>query len=299
MARDLLNRYIWLVDTIRRYGRITRRQLDECWRRSAFSGGERGMPRRTFYNYRMAAEELFNVEIKCDPATFEYYIDDKEGPEGVTDWLLNSAATNEVLGNARDVAGKIFLEDVPSAREYLAPTIQALREVRPMIFDYLPYSRSKPTAGVELEPYFLKIFKQRWYITGRHVAENKIKTYALDRMSNLRLSTATFEPDAAFDPQEYFKNSFGIVFTAGEVKKVVLRADPRQAKYMRALPLHHSQQEYMHDEFSLFHYSLRISPDFVEEILSHGPRLTVIEPPELKAAVTAELRAALSNYETI
>ncbi len=28
MARDLLNRYIWIVDTIKRFGRISRKELD-------------------------------------------------------------------------------------------------------------------------------------------------------------------------------------------------------------------------------------------------------------------------------
>ena len=37
MAKDLINRYIWLVDTIRRYGRITRQELDERWQRSSSS----------------------------------------------------------------------------------------------------------------------------------------------------------------------------------------------------------------------------------------------------------------------
>ena len=60
MARNLLSRYIWLVDTIRRYGSITRRQLDEAWVRSVYSDGE-PLPRRTFYNYRAAIEELFNM----------------------------------------------------------------------------------------------------------------------------------------------------------------------------------------------------------------------------------------------
>ena len=53
----------------------------------------------------------------------------------------------------------------------------------------------------------------------------------------------------------------------------------------------------MHDDYSIFYYKLRISPDFVEEILSHGPRVTVLEPPELRAMVVTELKAALDNYE--
>ncbi|MDE6135378.1 MAG: WYL domain-containing protein [Muribaculaceae bacterium] len=297
MARDLLNRYIWLIDTIRRYGRISRSELNKCWMRSGFSDGSTPMPRRTFYNYRHAVEELFDIEIGYDPATFEYFIVEDADTRGeVTEWLLDSAATSELLSNARDVGERIFLENVPSAREHLVSVVEALRAYLPIVFDYQPYTRSTPTRNVELEPYFLKIFKQRWYITGRHTAENRIKTYALDRMLSLRLSTSTFEPDPGFDPREYFRYSFGIVFTAGEVKDVVLRVDPRQAKYMRALPLHHSQVEFVHDGFSLFRYRMRISPDLVEEILSHGPRMTVLEPPELRAAIVDELENSLRNY---
>ena len=300
MARDLLQRYIWLVDTIRRYCRISRRELDRLWMRTQFSNGQ-PMPRRTFYNYRQAVEELFNVEIKCDPATFDYYIADLGGAhhEDVTNWLLNTAVTNELLAGSREVADKIFLEDVPSAREYLAPVIDALRTTRPIRFDYHPYGRVLTSEGVVVEPYFLKIFRQRWYVTGRHVASDKVKTYALDRITGLTVGTEPFRPDPAFDPEEYFAHSFGIVFTHGEVKRVMLKVDKRQAKYFRALPLHHTQEEAVHDEFSIFSYRLRISPDFVEELLSHGPRVQVLEPPELREMVRSELKQALDAYDNI
>lgn len=297
MARDLFNRYIWLVDTIRRYGRITRSELDECWRRSSFSNGTT-LPRRTFYNYREAAENMFKVEIKCDPATFEYYIEgeDDRHKGGVTDWLLNSAATNEVLTKSRDVASRIFIENVPSAREFLSPVIEALREYRAIRFNYQPYSRSIATRDVVLEPYFLKIFRQRWYVTGRHTAEGRIKTYALDRMSALCITGDTFVPLSNFDAEEYSRYSFGIIFTEGDVKNVALKVEPRQAKYFRTLPLHHTQEEFIHDDYSIFRYRLRISQDFVDELLSHGSRITVLEPPELRLIVKTELEKALGHY---
>lgn len=297
MAKDLFNRYIWLVDTIRRYGRITRQELDECWRRTDFSRGE-SLPRRTFYNYRQAVEELFKLTIECDPSTFEYYIKDDDSHNGsVTNWLLESAVMNDVLANSRNVSHKIFIEEVPSAREFLAPVIEALREHHPVKFTYHSYSRSKPTKGVVLEPYFLKIFRQRWYVTGMHRGERRIKTYALDRMSDLLILQDTFVEDQAFDAEEYFRYSFGIVFTNSEVKRIALRTDPRQAKYFRALSLHPTQEEVIHDEYSIFYYRMRITPDLVQEILSHGPRVTVLEPPELRAMVRLELQEALGKYE--
>ena len=297
MARDLFNRYIWLVDTIRRYGRITRQEIDECWRRSRFSDGSSRLPRRTFYNYRQAVEELFSINIECDPSTFEYYIsEDDAHNESVTDWLLNSAATNDILSGSREVSHKIFIEDVPSARDWLAVVIDALKTNHLLRFDYQPYTRSLPTPGVTVEPYFLKIFKQRWYLTGRNTADNRVKTYALDRMKSAVMLAEQFTPDPTFDPETYFRDSFGIIFTQNEPKRIVLRTDPRQAKYLRALPLHHSQSEMIHDEFSDFIYKMRITDDLVNEILSYGPRVTVMEPPELRAIIRDSLTRSLEHY---
>ena len=92
MSRDLFSRYIWLIDTIKRYGALTREQINQLWIRSSFSNGE-PMPRRTFYAYRNAIEELFKVNIECNPSTFEYFIaHDDEHHESVMNWLLNSAS---------------------------------------------------------------------------------------------------------------------------------------------------------------------------------------------------------------
>lgn len=297
MARNLLARYIWLVDTIRRYGNITRRQLDEAWQRSDWSEGA-PLPRRTFYNYRVAIEELFNITITYNPADSTYSISDEDpSAGGITDWLLNSVAMTNLLSDSRDVADRILLEEVPSAREYLPPMVRALKECRAVVMDYQPYTRRTPHSGIVLYPYFLKIFRQRWYVTGLNVREDKVKTYALDRITAMRVTDETYAIPDCFDAQAYFRDSYGIVVNRGEVKEVLLRVDARQAKYFRALPLHHTQRETVSDGYSLFSYRIRLSDDFVQEILSYGPSVTVVRPPELRAIVTASLRASLDNYE--
>lgn len=297
MARESINRCVWLVDTIRRYGRITRRELDECWQRSPHSGGK-PLSRRTFCNHRDAVEELFNIRIDCDRNSYEYYIAQEDShSESMTNWLLNSVTMNDVLAGSRDVADRIFVEDVPSARDHLGLVIGALKQHHPICFTYKPFSRTVPTTGVVLEPYFLKLFKQRWYVVGHHVAEDRIKTYALDRIMEANVLPETFEDDPTFEPDAYFRDSYGIVVTQSDVRRVVLKVDARQAKYFNALPLHPSQQESFHDDYSLFYYRLRITDDFVEELLSHGPRVTVLEPPELRAKMQHELSAALAAYD--
>lgn len=298
MSRNLFSRYIWLIDTIRRHGNITREELNALWKRSEFSNGE-PLPRRTFYNYRNAIEELFKINIECNPTTFEYSIDDggDSHNESVTEWMLNAAAMSNVLTDAREISERIFLEDVPSARFHLASVLGALKSLKQIHFTYSPYTRTNPTRDVIIEPYFMKLFRQRWYVTGRNVREDTIKTYALDRMSEVIVDTAGYEIPDDFDAENYFNDSFGIVFSHGEAKQIAIRTDARQAKYFRALPLHHSQQEMIHDTYSIFTFRLKLTPDFVQELLSYGPKVTVISPPELRAMMITSLEESLASYK--
>ena len=297
MTNQLINKYIWLIDTIRRRGRITRRELDERWMRSAVGDGK-PIPRRTFYNYRQAIAETFGITLEYDPVTFEYYIGEEDPHDrSVTDWLLDNNSMNYALTGARDISGKIFLENVPSARDWLNPVIEALRANMRLNFDYHPYTRTSTTCGIVLEPYLLKIFRQRWYVAGRNVAENRFKTYALDRMTRCVVTDEGFEPDEDFDAETYFKDAFGIVVDQGPVRQITLRTDPRQAKYFRALPLHPSQSEQVCDGYSDFSYRMRVTDDLVTELLSYGSRIQVVEPRELQTRIRAELKLALDLYQ--
>lgn len=301
MARDLLNRYIWIVDTIKRFGRISRKELDRRWANCPYANGETRIPRRTFYNYRQAIEELFSVTILCDPVTYEYYIQEEPGSAGeqITNWLLNASATSNVLQGSREIASRIMLEDVPSAREHLSAMMEALRDCRAVSFDYHPYSRVNPSRGVEIEPWFLRIYRQIWYVTGRETSSGKDKTYALDRISDLTILPRHFRLPDDVDPKTYFKDAYGIMVDQGQARQVVLKVDPRRAKYLRALPLHPSQQEEVNDGYSRFTYRVCLTSDFVSEILSMGEQVTVESPRELKAMVVTRLRETLANYPSV
>ena len=297
MARNLVNRYVWLVDTISRYGRITLKDLKSAWLRSDISEGK-PLARRTFFHYRDGVEEMFDINIQCDKSTFEYYIDDSGSEENarLKSWLVDSVSLSGMLSNAHDISGRIILENVPSAREHLPVIIDALKQNHRIGFSYKSYTRSRPTDGVVLEPYFVKIFKQLWYVIGLNVNDGLIKTYSLDRISRLNLLQETFTMPGDVNPSEFFRDCFGIITNKNSAKRIVLRVEPTQAKYFRALPLHPSQQEEVHDEYSVFTYRMRITYDLKEEIMSHGASIEVLEPKELKTLICTELEQTLMNY---
>ena len=301
MGASLLLKYTWLVDLLKRSGRLTREEINRRWENSTVSDGV-PLKRRTFYNYRQAVADLFGVEIAFDRSTDEYYISNQaeaaaQGKGSVTDWLLNSAAMSGILADARTIQERIFLEQIPSARQNLSPMIEAIKESKVVRFTYRPFYRSIETRGIELEPYLLKLFRQRWYVAGSNVGEGKLNTYALDRIADAELTSTTFEMPPTFDPKEYFKYSFGIVVDKQQPRRVTLKTTARQAKYLRALPLHESQQEMIHDDFSIFTYELLLTPDFLRELMGLGPDIEVVGPPELKTMLVEQLKATLSHYE--
>lgn len=296
--RNTVNCYLWLADTIRRFGRITLEEINHQWLRSPLSEGK-PLVKRTFHNYRNAAEELLDINILCDKRTFEYYIEDNgDGQVSLQNWLLDSMAVNDALRNVGDVSHRVLLENVPSARQYLPTIVDALKQNVRICFAYKSYTRAKKSTGIVLEPFFVKIFKQLWYVIGYNVHDRKIKTYALDRMSDLTLiADEHFIMPDTFSPQEFFNDCFGIITNQNAPKRIVLRVEPTQAKYFRALPLHHSQMEVLHDTYSIFTYHMRITYDLKEELLSHGSAIEVLEPPELKTLIRDELQRALAHYQ--
>ncbi len=298
MACNLINRYVWLVDTISRYGRITLKDLNEVWLRSPISEGK-PLARRTFFHYRDGVEEMFDINIQCDKSTFEYYIDDSDNESNarLRSWLVDSVSMSGMLSNAHDISERIMLENVPSAREHLPVIIDAMKQNRRIRFSYKSYTRSLPTNGIVLEPYFVKIFKQLWYVIGMNVNEGVVKTYSLDRISSLNLLQETFVMPDDINPSEFFKDCFGIITNKNSAKRIVLRVESTQAKYFRALPLHHSQQEEVHDHYSVFTYKMRITYDLKEEIMSHGASIEVLEPKELKMLIRNEMENALAHYD--
>ena len=298
MAKELFNRYVWLIDLLQRYGRLTRREIDELWMRSEYSEGK-PMARRTFMNYRQAIQEMFDVNIECDPSTYEYYIEDPEALEGngARVWALNTLSVNTLLNESQELRDRIVLENIPSGQKFLRQVFEAMKESRMVWLSYHSFRRITGSRTL-VAPYFVKLFRQRWYVVGLPAEERRIKTYALDRVTSLELSDRTFVYPEGFEPADYFKDCFGITYGEQPAEEVVLRVSALQANYLRTLPLHESQVESERgDSHSVFRYRLKITPDLVQELYALSFwQAEVLAPQSLREAVAARLAESLAGY---
>lgn len=186
---------------------------------------------------------------------------------------------------------------MPSAREFLPQMMDAMRDGVKVSFTYAGFNRSRAEKDIVLHPYVLKRYKQRWYVLGLKESADDVRTYALDRIKSLRLLPEHFTLPEGCEASDFFGSVVGVTTSKAPVHRVRLRATARQAKYLRALPLHASQQEEVHGDYSIFSYGLQLNYELVHEIVGMGDSVKVLDPPELRVMVTEALRAALRQYE--
>ncbi len=285
-AGVLFNRYVWLVDTIYRAGRISFEEINERWLHSSLNDTGEELPIKTFHNHKNAIQQMFDIDIACDRrGGYVYYIEHAEDMEqgGVRRWLLNTFAVNHLINESHHLKRRILFEEIPSGQRFLTAVIEAMRDSRTLELTYRSFWRTEPST-YEVEPFCVKVFRQRWYMVARSVSDGRIRIYGLDRIGELRQTEHLFELPADFDARGYFADSFGIIVDEEyDVERVRVRIGGIQRDYVRTLPLHASQTESeITEESSVFEYQLRPTVDFQQELLTHAVNaegaLEVLEP---------------------
>ena len=298
MAKELFNRYIWLTDTVYKAERITFAKINQKWKHSSHSDGS-DLALRTFHNHRTAIAEIFEIFILCDGRTNEYYIENAQdiGKKTLTNWLLNSISISNMIKNSTSIQDRIILENIPSAQRFLGDIVDAMRESLVLKIFYQPFDKDT-VWETELQPYFIKLFNRRWYIYGRSTDTEIVKVYALDRIEKLNITDRSFTFPTDFLPENHLYNSIGIMKVDGiKPVKVTIKAFGNHPKYLRSLPLHHSQNEIETSaEYSLFEYQIAPTYDFYQDLLSRREQVEIISPLEVREEFKRILTQISKSY---
>jgi hypothetical protein len=303
-ASELFNRYIWLVDLIYRTGGITREEINRRWAHCTQYNldNESEIPERTFHRHKDAIKELFGIDIICDrSAGLVYRIENQEDIErgGVRSWLLNTFAVNNLINESHRMKRRILFEQIPSGQRFLTTIIEAMRDNLTISFVHQSFYAEHPSI-VELEPWCVKVYRQRWYVLGRRVGDGKERLYGLDRITQVDTTNHSFKLPKRFDADSYFKDVIGIIISGEEdVETVKIKLCNGQQRYLRSLPLHHSQTERVISvNESLFTFHLRPTFDFIQELLKYGSALEVVQPQWLRDEMRRTITAMLERYKS-
>ena len=310
MAANLFGRYVWLMDILLRYKRLTYEEICELWQESGLSYGEE-LPLRTFHNHQKAIKDIFDVYIECDRKdNYRYYIDEPERLEGnnLRSWLISSYATLNQIQADKKLEDRIIFEEIPSGQTWLTCIADAMRRNHVLSITHQGFSKPEPCT-FDIEPYCLKVVKRRWYVVARspyYSQRNKeqgikpndvYRVYALDRISDIQDTGKTFKMKKNFDVDRYFEGCCGVITSDKPIQRIVLLAYNHFADYLRTLPLHESQRELeSNDESTLFEYHLKPTFDFYQLVLAQGDQVEVLEPEPVRDEMRNFAQNMLNYY---
>lgn len=297
-ASKIFRQYVWITDTIYHSGGITLQELNERWVKTELSEGI-PMTRLTFNRHRAAIEEIFDINIECRRKGYQYYIENEEilKSNSLKHWMIDSLSVSNVLLESSSLKDRILLENIPSRKKHLQPIINAMKQGKKLLIEYLRFGKLE-RRQIIVEPYAIKVFKQRWYLLAADDKWTIPAVYALDRIMSLKETGDSFEYPKDFNAEIFFKDCYGVICgTNDEVQKIVLRAYPPYVNYLRTLPLHTSQKELNStSDYADFELYLRPTFDFRQELLSQGDEVEILQPENFREEMKSLLEKMLKRY---
>lgn len=289
--------YIWLLNTIAR-GPISRVAIDEKWAHSSVNDYKQDyIPESNFHRWKYTIQLLFDVHIKCN-SNNEYYIEEASDLRSadMRTRLLNLMSVNSLLKDSKELSNQILFEPVPAGEQFLAPIIEALRDKTAIQMTYQGFGKPHLSTFV-VEPYCLKMFKQRWYLLAYSPDLDKMLIYSLDRIHAIEPTKQKYQLPEDFDAERYFKDTYGVTGIGEKPEEIKICIDAMQANYLRTLPLHASQEEIeRNDDYSIFRYYMVPSFEFMQELRKFGSAIKVLSPGSLKNEFIDEAGSLYTIY---
>ncbi len=245
----------------------------------------------------------FNTEIKCDKKRENrYFISSK--PEVEQDEynrkLLESFQISNAVNMHPEFSEHVYFETrKPLGLEHFYNMYFAIRNKRILTFQHFKY-KDGLKSDRKVYPLALKETKGRWYLIALDTKDEIIKSFGLDRISFLEVLKAKFKGNHNAKLKKHFDYCFGVIgFGSSEQKpkKIVLKTTKEQGQYIKSYPLHTSQNIMQEDDAG-FIFELLLYPtyDFMQELLSFGKEVEVLQPPCLIEDIKNQLVETYKKY---
>lgn len=281
-----LQKYTWLLDTIRRAGKISFENLSNKWEHNKELSDYKPLSRATFNRWKDAIFSQFGIIISCQrTGGYLYYI---ENPEDINEdelkkWMLDSFAVSNLISENLSLKDRILISQVPSAHDHLTTLLEAMQENRTVIITYCGFNKTK-NYTFPINPYCVKLFENRWYVLAHNIQYDDIRIYGLDRIESLEITEDIFKLPKDFSASDYFSIYYGVVTDRNiKTEHIILRVFHDHIPYMNSLPLHRSQR-LLKDSGEYADFELFLTPtyDFIMRLLHMGSMIEVIKPASLR-----------------
>ncbi len=276
------SRHNSIINKLRRQKQATFSEICEYLKREfAILGEDLTISKRTFVRDIAEIGEIYGIYIKYDFSLQAYSIE-ADFSDDITNRRLEALDIFNALRIKERQEKHILLDTRQSSgTEQLYDLLHAINKNLQVLFSYQTFYHENEIERT-VKPFAIKEFKYRWYVFAQGVEDEKVKCYALDRMSNLQISNINFVPSTDYNLSEQLKYCFGIVSpNAEKPSDIILSFDPFNGQYIQTLPLHHTQQILLDSKDELrISLKLYLTDDFIMEppAVASVPLVTSVKP---------------------
>ncbi|MGN0191432.1 MAG: helix-turn-helix transcriptional regulator [Candidatus Cryptobacteroides sp.] len=292
-GKNQLLRYSRIVNKLS--GRQEFVTKDELLSAASGSMGEDEVSLRTLQRDFIEINSLFNIEIGyCRDRGYhikDRFLDGETFERLLSDFSILSAIGSDsilkeyVIPEHRRMAFSVDIGDL----------MMAVKNRQTVEFSYyLP--RKDKVANFRVNPHFLKESQQRWYLVG-FLEDGSMRCFEMGRFRSLKITKDSFVRNESVDIPSLFRDSFGIWNNPGDpVEEIILKYDALDARFIKTLPIHSSQKTIEETEDGIIiSLHLRITNDFVMELLSRSRSVEVIAPKYLRERLNRIYAEALER----
>ncbi|HTJ50337.1 MAG TPA: WYL domain-containing protein [Cyclobacteriaceae bacterium] len=183
--------------------------------------------------------------------------------------------------------------------EYIEPLYQAIIKKTPLVLEYQSF-KAKNANTFDFHAYYLKEYRNRWFVIGLSKRKGEIQNLALDRIVSISDCPRNFiGKPKDFNPSEIYKNILGVTVNQnGKTEKILILADHQTAPYIQTKPIHHTQRiEETLPNGVIFSFDVQLNFELERELLGFGDRIRVLAPERLKQKIKVILTHALDQYQ--
>ena len=248
---------------------------------------------------------VFGIEVKWDANRRGYYIDreeswDYEGMLRLLEVCVTGDLLMQTIGKGKQALRYVLFDSSEELKgiELMGPILQSIKLHRCISFNYVKFHRDHQE-NIEVEPYALKEYQNRWYVMGTIHGSKKLYVFGMDRIENLEVLEKTFIPNKKVDPAREFDDIIGVTRLEDPAEEVILSFTPLQGNYVKTFPWHRSQ-EILVDDNKEFKIKIRVIPNYelTQRILMNGKSVEVVEPDWLREEITENLQKAIEKYSS-
>lgn len=257
-----------------------------------------GFSVRTFQRDKKEISNLFGIDIEYSRSEKGYFISQNEAEQMNFQRMIEAFDMFNSLNLAQNLTPYLHLEQRrPQGTENLSGLLHAIKNRLSIKFEYQKFWEEEVSRRFAA-PYALKEFRNRWYVMAADHKDGPIKSFALDRLSKLEITKEHFTYPEGYNAEEKYRYCFGIISSDDdEPQDIILSFTYPEGKYIKTLPLHHTQ-EILADNEKELRIKLRLYPthDLLMELLSHGKSVKIIRPKSLAERVKQAHKEAFKQY---